>query len=114
MMAKCQISLKDYSLAQRYAEDATEVNPGEPQALHVLGMAELLLKRYDSAHDRFLGYEKKLPGNPNTVFYIGLSAEGMGRKQEAAQRYNAYLKEVNRGEKAEYAYSRLKEWGYVK
>lgn len=114
MMAKCQISLKDYSLAQRYAEDATEVYPGEPQALHVLGMAELLLKKYDSAHNRFLGYEKKLPGNPNTVFYIGLSAEGMGRKQEAAQRYNAYLKKVNRGEKAEYAYSRLKEWGYIK
>ena len=114
MMAKCLISLKDYSLAQRYAEDATEVYPGEPQALHVLGMAELLLKRYDSAHNRFLGYEKKLPGNPNTVFYIGLSAEGMGQRQEAANRYSAYLKEVNRGEKAEYAYSRLKEWGHVK
>ena len=114
MMAKCQISLKDYSLAQRYAEDATEVYPGEPQALHVLGMAELLLKRYDSAHDRFLGYEKKLPGNPNTVFYIGLSAEHMGRREEAANRYNAYLKSVNRGEKANYAYSKLKEWGYVK
>ncbi len=114
MMAKCFISLKDYPLARRYAEDATEVYPGEPQALHVLGMAELLLKKYESAHGRFLGYEKKLPGNPNTVFYIGLSAEGMGQRQEAANRYNAYLKEVNRGEKAQYAYGKLKEWGYVK
>ena len=108
------MALKDYSLAQRYAEDATEVYPGEPQALHVLGMAELLLKKYDSARDRFLAYEKKLPGNPNTVFYIGLSAEHMGRREEAANRYNAYLKSVNRGEKANYAYSRLKEWGYIK
>ena len=114
MMAKCQIALKDYSLAQRYAEDATEVNPGEPQALHVLGMSELLLKRYESAHERFLGYEKKLPGNPNTVFYIGLSAEGMEKREEAANRYNSYLKTVNKGEKAKYAYGKLKEWGYVK
>ena len=114
MMAKCQLALKDYSMAQRYAEDATEVYPGEPQALHVLGMSELLLKKYDSAHDRFLAYEKKLPGNPNTVFFIGLSAERMGRQEEAASRYNAYLKAVNRGEKAQYAYGKLKEWGYVK
>ena len=114
MMAKCQLALKEYSLARRYAEDAHEVYPGEPQALHVLGMSELLLKKYDSARDRFLNYEKKLPGNPNTVFYIGLSAEGMGQKEEAATRYNNYLKAVNKGEKAQYAYSRLKEWGYVK
>jgi predicted Zn-dependent protease len=114
MMAKCLISLKDYSMARRYAEDATEVYPAEPQALHVLGMTELLLKKYESAHDRFLGYEKKLPGNSNTVFYIGLSAEGMEKREEAANRYNAYLKQVNKGEKAQYAYSRLKEWGYVK
>jgi predicted Zn-dependent protease len=114
MMAKCQLALKDYSLAQRYAEDGTKVYPGEPQALHVLGMSELLLKRYDAAHERFLGYEKELPGNPNTVFYIGLSAEGMEKREEAANRYNSYLKAVNKGEKAQYAYGKLKEWGYVK
>ncbi|MDF1526023.1 MAG: M48 family metalloprotease [bacterium] len=114
MMAKCQLALKDYSLAQRYAEDGTEVYPGEPQALHLLGMSELLLKRYDSAHERFLAYKKKLPGNPNTVFYIGLSAEGMEKQEEAANRYNSYLKAVNKGEKAQYAYSKLKEWGYIK
>jgi len=114
MMAKCQITLKNYSLALRYAEDATEVYPEEPQALHLLGMAEINQKKYESAHNRFVTYEKKLPGNPNTVFYIGLSAEGMGRQKEAADRYNAYLKKVNQGEKAQYAYSRLKEWGYVK
>jgi predicted Zn-dependent protease len=114
MMAKCLISLKDYSLARRYAQDAKEVYPGEPQALHVLGMTELPLKNFESAHDSFLNYEKTLPGNPNTIFYIGLSAEGMGRREEAADRYHAYLKEVNRGEKASYAYSKLKEWGYIK
>lgn len=114
MMAKCQLALEDYSLARRYAQDAATVYPEESQALHVLGMSELLLKKYDSAHDRFLVYEKRLPGNSNTVFYIGLSAEGMGQREEAANRYHAYLKEVNRGKKAEYAYARLKEWGYIK
>ena len=113
-MAKCHLALKDYSLAERYAKEATEVYPAEPQAHHVLGMSQLLLKNYDLAHDRFLGYEKRLPGNPNTVFYIGLSAEGMGKREEAANRYYAYLKEVNKGEKAQYAYGKLKEWGYIK
>ena len=113
-MAKCQLALKEYTQGQRYARDATEVYPGEPQALHVLGMAELFLKDYDSARNRFIAYEERLPGNPNTVFYIGLSAEGMGRREEAAERYYAYLKEVDQGEKAQHAYSRLKEWGYVK
>ena len=77
-------------------------------------MTELPLKNFESAHNNFLSYEKVLPGNPNTIFYIGLSAEGMDRREEAAKRYYAYLKEVNSGEKAQYAYSRLKEWGYVK
>jgi predicted Zn-dependent protease len=112
-MAKCLISLKEFALAQRYAGDANEVYPDEPQALHVLGMSELFLKRYDQAYNRFLGYEKLLPGNPNTVFYIGLSSEKMGRQREAADRYYAYIKAVNTGEKAQYAYSKLKEWGYI-
>lgn len=112
-MAKCLISLKEFSLAQRYAADANDVYPDEPQAFHVLGMSELSLKKYDQAHTRFMAYEKILPGNPNTVFYIGLSAEKMGKEKEAANRYHAYIKEVNSGDKAQYAYSRLKEWGYV-
>ena len=112
-MAKCLVSMEDYPLAQRYAQDAREVYPAEPQAHHVLGMTELLLKKYDSARQSFLDYEKKLPGNPNTVFYIGLSAEGLGSREEAANRYYAYLKQVNKGKKAEYAYGKLKEWGYV-
>jgi len=114
MMAKCQLALKDADLARNYAEEASRIYPEEPQARHVLGMAELLLKRFDEAHDHFLSYEKSLPGNPVTGFYIGLSAEGMGRREEAADRYYTFVKEVREGEKAQYAYARLKEWGYVK
>jgi predicted Zn-dependent protease len=114
MMAKCQLTLKKPDLARRYAEDANEMYPVEPQAYHVLGMAEVALKRYDSAYNYFSGYAENLPGNPNTVFYLGYSSEGMGRQENAARYYDGYLREVNQGEKASYAYSRLKEWGYVK
>ncbi len=114
MMAKCQLTLKKADLAFRYAEDANELYPTEPQAYHVLGMAELTVKRYETAYNYFAGYAENLPGNPNTVFYLGYSSEGMGRKENAARYYDGYIREVNQGEKAVYAHSRLKEWGYIK
>jgi hypothetical protein len=48
------------------------------------------------------------------VFYKGLSLEGMEKVEPAAQDYNAYLKQVQEGKQAQYAYQRLKEWGYIK
>jgi predicted Zn-dependent protease len=113
-MAKCQLALEKPDMARRYAEDAYEVYPAEPQAIHLLGMAELAMKQYAAAREHFTGYEKLLRGNPNTVFYIGYTADKMGEKEPAADRYYSYLKKVNRGDKAEYAYKRLQEWGYVK
>jgi predicted Zn-dependent protease len=114
LMAKCQLALKKPEVSRKYALDAASAYPGEPQAFHILGMTELYLKNYDEAYDQFQQYARVLPGNPNTLFYQGLSAEGMKSREVAARHYNAYLKEVNRGEKAEYAYGRLKEWGYIK
>lgn len=114
LMAKCQLTLEKPDLAFRYAEDANDLYPTEPQAYHVLGMAEVTLKRYETAYNYFAAYSENLPGNPNTVFYLGYTSEGMGRKENAARYYDGYLREVKQGEKASYAYSRLKEWGYVK
>ena len=114
MMAKCQLTLKKPDLAFRYAEDANELYPTEPQAYHVLGMSDVTLKRYETAYNYFAAYAENLPGNPNTVFYLGYTSEGMGRKENAARYYDGFLREVNQGEKASYAYSRLKEWGYVR
>ena len=79
-----------------------------------MGMAQVTLKRYENAYNHFAAYAENLPGNPNTLFYLGFSSEGMGRQENAALYYDGYLREVNQGEKAQYAYSRLKEWGYVK
>ena len=58
-------------------------------------------------------YEKRLPGNPNTIFLKGLSQEGMEHRQLAADEYTRFLKVVNQGEQAEHARSRLVEWGYM-
>jgi len=114
MMAKCQIALEDHSLARRYAEDAVTVYPEEAQALHILGIANLQLKKYDEAFNNFEQYSQILPGNPNTVFFKGLSLEKMGRRDRAASEYLAYLNKVQSGQYAEYAYKKLVEWGYVK
>ena len=114
LMAKCQLALENPDTARRYALDASGVYPAEPQSLHVLGITELVLKKYDKAYDYFGKYRKILPGNTNTIFYQGLSAEGMKDRDRASSHYYSYLKKVNRGEKAQYAYGRLKEWGYIK
>ena len=71
-------------------------------------------KQYDSAYEDFKTYEKILPGNPNITFYQGLSLEKMNRVSESANNYYRYLKVVNQGDKAKYAYRRLVEWGYIK
>ena len=55
-----------------------------------------------------------MPGDAGVTFLKGVSLEGLGRKQEAANQYTAYLKRSQKGQAAEYAYSRLRGWGYVK
>ena len=61
-----------------------------------------------------VAYQRRLPGNPNTMFFQGLCLEGMQKIEPAAQAYHSYLKQVQQGQQAQYPYKRLKEWGYVK
>jgi beta-barrel assembly-enhancing protease len=112
-MAKCYLALKNNREALAFASNARSAYPQEPQARHVLGMAHLQLKNYDGALAEFNDYEKVLPGNPNTTFFQGLTLEGMGRKEQAAQKYYDYLQVVNQGEYARHAHARLQEWGYI-
>ena len=114
LMAKCQLVQKKDSEAKRYAERAKQVYPDEAQVYHISGIANIRNKQYDAAYEDFSIYERRLPGNPNTTFFKGLSLEGMEKIEPAAQAYNAYLKQVQQGKQAQYAYSRLKEWGYLK
>lgn len=114
MMSKCQLVQKKYGEAERYAETAKAVYPREAQAHHLIGLAKISTKDFDAAYDAFSTYERLLPGNPNTIFFKGLSLEGMKRIEKAASHYRRYLQIVQQGKQAEYAYKRLVEWGYIK
>ncbi|GAU08630.1 M48 family metalloprotease [Desulfoplanes formicivorans] len=113
LLAKCRLVQKNYAEAARRATRAQAVYPQEPQALQVAGMAQLGTREYDKALKNFTAYDKQLPGNPYTSFYKGLALEKMGHRQDAAKQYYQFLQSVNQGEQAKYAYTRLKEWGYV-
>jgi tetratricopeptide (TPR) repeat protein len=112
-MAKCQLALRRYGEAERHALAGAAAYPGEAQARHLTGVARIGLGRYDAALAEFDAYERLLPGNPYTVFYQGRSYEGMGRRQQAGERYVSFLKQVNQGAEAQYAAQRLREWGML-
>lgn len=114
MMAKCQMVREKYSEADRFVKKAKNVYPQEAQAYYLAGFININQKQYDSAYEDFKTYEKILPGNPNITFFQGLSLEKMNRVSESADKYYRYIKVVNQGDKAKYAYQRLVQWGYVK
>lgn len=114
LMAKCQLMQKKNAEAERYVERAKQVYPDEAQAYHISGITKIRNKQYEAAYQDFSIYERRLPGNPNTIFFQGLSLEGMERIQQSARAYNSYLQQVQQGNQAQYAYKRLKEWGYIK
>jgi Flp pilus assembly protein TadD len=114
MMAKTLIKEEEYGSALNYCSRAREVYPSEPQALHVEGIALLNSESYERAYADFSEYERRLPGNINTVFYKGLSLEKMGRRKDAAGEYMKFCRSKGSGEKYHYALKRLKEWGYVR
>lgn len=114
MMAKVQLLANRDSQAIDFARRAKAAYPQEAQGYYVSGLSNLRQKRFDDAYGDFSQHQNLLAGNPNTVFYLGLSAEGMGRRDEAARQYSSYLGAVRQGDQARYAYQRLTEWGYVK
>jgi predicted Zn-dependent protease len=113
MMAKCQVALERPELARRYAEQAKAVYPEEAQASNVAGIAALMDKDYPAALSHLRGYERRLPGNPNTLFLQGVALEGMQNRRAAAQVYSRYLAQVQSGDPARHAYQRLTTWGYI-
>lgn len=114
LMAKCQLMQDKDKEAERYADKAKKVYPDEAQAYHISGITKIRNKKYEAAHKDFSAYDKKLPGNPNTTFYKGLALEGMEKIEPSAREYYKYLQAVNQGKQAQYAYKRLKAWGYIK
>ncbi|MGX9364973.1 M48 family metalloprotease [Desulfoplanes sp. PS50] len=113
LLAKCRLVQKSYADAARRATRAVEVYPEEPQARQVAGMAQLGTREFNKALENFTAYENKLPANPYTTFYKGVALENLGNREDAASQYYRFLQSVNQGEQAQYAYTRLREWGYV-
>jgi predicted Zn-dependent protease len=112
--AECQVAMKRYTEARRYAEEARQVYPEEAKAYSVSGISRLMLRDWEGAHEAFSVYDERLPGNPGITFLKGLSLEGMDRRRDAARAYYDFLQVVTSGEQAQYAYNRLVEWGYVR
>jgi len=113
-MAKCQLVQKKYSQGAQYARQAKSVYPQEAQGFHLSGFAGLNLKEYESAYQDFQASYRLLPGNPNTIFFMGYAQEGMKRRPEAAREYSRYLQQVREGQYAQHAAARLREWGYAR
>ena len=102
------------SQALGYADTAKKIYPQEAQAHKLSGLLALGQKNPSAAYASLDQYDRMLPGDAGVTFLKGVSLEGMGRKQDAAQHYARYLNNNRQGKAAEYAYSRLRGWGYAK
>jgi predicted Zn-dependent protease len=112
MMSKCQLLQSKHKAGLDYAKRARTVYPQEAQAYHLIGFAQMNLKDYESAYQNFGDYQQRLPLDPNPSFFRGYCQEQMQHREAAAREYQAYLKNVQQGKYAQYAYSRMVEWGY--
>lgn len=113
MMAKCLLAQNKHGAAQRYVEKAKSVYPEEAQASHLEGMACLAQGQFDGALAAFSAYERKLPGNPNTIFYKGFCNERMGLREDASREYLRYYQSARGGEFGEHVQTRLVEWKVI-
>lgn len=93
---------------------ARDIYPQEARAAKALGASYVQQRQWSRALQNFNDADRILPGNPEMLFIKGLCYEGMGRRDPAAQHYSAYLQRVQKGKQAQYSYSQLKRWGYVR
>jgi len=114
LMARCLAAQDKDAQALEYAQTATKIYPQEAQAQKIVGVLALGQKDPAKAYEHLDRYDRLMPGDAGVTFLKGVSLEGMGRKQEAANQYSAYLRRTQKGKAAEYAYSRLQGWGYLK
>lgn len=115
LMAKCQLIQKKNAEAASYANAAMKLYPTEPQGHYVAGLAHVGTNQFDLALGNFIRCDQLLPGNPQLTFYKGYSRDKLGQQQAAANDYSTYLKMINyqSNQYSQYAFKRLKEWGYA-
>lgn len=113
LLAKCHLMQRQAVEARPQLEKATSIYPEEAQAHNLLGMTYLVTKQPDRALAQFTTYDRLMPGNPGTTFLQGYSHEMMSEQKQAAEYYHRFLQQVNRGPQAQYAFGRLRQWGYI-
>ena len=114
LLSKSNLIQERYRQGIAYAEKAQRVYPQEAQAYYLSGFGKLISEDFSGAYQELNTYEKLLPGNANTIFFKGYTQEKMNHKGNAAHEYRRYLGITQEGNKAQYAYTRLKAWGYAK
>ena len=114
LMSKCLAAQNKNAEALKYAEQAKQAYPDEPQAHQVAGFVELRLNHFSDAYGDFDAYERRLPGDPSLAFFKGYALEGMQQQRESAENYYRYLQAVQQGDMAKHAYQRLVRWGYIR
>ena len=115
LMARCCLIQKKETDAVSYATAAMNLYPTEPQGHYVAGLAHVGTTQFDLALGNFIRCDQLLPGNPQLTFYKGYSRDKLGQQQAAANDYSTYLKMINyqSNQYSQYAFKRLKEWGYA-
>lgn len=114
LMAQCQHSQGKTAEALAHAEAARKVYPQEAQAQKLCGVLFLQQRDPARAYQSLEAYDRLLPGDPGITFLKGVALEGSGNRQAAAEHYRVYLGRQQQGNAAQYAYTRLKAWGYAK
>ena len=114
LMAKSLMAQKRVGQATGYLSAAKAIYPGEAQAVYLSGVARLALQQPEPALEEFRAYDRLLPGNPATAFFMGVASESMGRQRDAASYYVRYLQSGAEGSEAQYAMNRLRDWKVVK
>lgn len=111
LMARCLAAQDKSAEAKRYAEAARTIYPQEAQAHKLVGVMQLQGRDPAAAFQAFDRFDRLLPGDPGIAFLKGVSLDGMGDRQRAAEHYAAFLRAGAQGDPARFAASRLQALG---
>jgi predicted Zn-dependent protease len=113
-MAQCLQAMGRAKEAQSHIQQAQRIYPQEAQAHKLGGVLALSLGDPGKAFEGLSRFDQLLPGDAGVLFLKGVSLEGMGRREQAARHYQAFLQSQQAGDAAKYAVTRLRDWGYVR
>lgn len=111
--AEAYLATNQLAEAERDILAAKRLYPDLFYTQYFAGMLSFKQRRWAQSLAELQAADQLLPGYPDTQFFMGRNHEEMGDRRAAAQCFVTYLKQVNQGAQAQYAYNRLVEWGYI-